>query len=161
WKMKPSFWLRMRARARAESVATSSPSSQYRPPLGESRHPRMCISVDLPEPDGPVIETNSPAPMLQSTPRNACTAFSPESYVLVTFSSVIRSRAGAGSSYLSMALRVASRLVVVVVLLLVLRQGRIFERQLLAALHALEDLDAGVVGEAGDDGALLEEGLPG
>ena len=27
----------------------------------------MCISVDLPEPDGPVIATNSPAAIVMST----------------------------------------------------------------------------------------------
>ena len=31
----------------------------------------MCISVLLPEPDGPMIATISPASMLMSTPRRA------------------------------------------------------------------------------------------
>src|ERR1051326_6536371 len=51
-------------------------------------------------------------------------------------------------------------LVVVVVFLLVLRQRRVFEGELLARLDAAHDLDAGVVGEAADDLPLLEEGLP-
>ncbi len=38
-----------------------------------SRAPSRCISVDLPEPDGPMIETNSPASMRRLTPCNART----------------------------------------------------------------------------------------
>src|SRR5258708_10515534 len=53
-------------------------SSQYLPEVGVSRQPRICIRVDLPEPEGPMMETNSPRPMATSTPRSACTAFSPE-----------------------------------------------------------------------------------
>ena len=43
----------------------------------------MCISVDLPEPDGPVAATNSPGSMSSDTPRSACTFTSPTSYVLM------------------------------------------------------------------------------
>ena len=41
--------------------ATSSPSSRYSPALGRSRQPRMPSRVDLPEPEGPMIATFSPA----------------------------------------------------------------------------------------------------
>ena len=37
------------------------PSSLIVPWVGESRQPRMCISVDLPLPDGPMMEMNSPS----------------------------------------------------------------------------------------------------
>ena len=37
----------------------------------------MFISVDLPDPDGPMTATNSPAAMSTLTPRNACTSTSP------------------------------------------------------------------------------------
>ena len=35
------------------------------PSLGRSRQPRSPSIVDLPDPDGPTIDTKSPAPMLQ------------------------------------------------------------------------------------------------
>ncbi len=37
----------------------------------------MCMNVDLPEPDGPVTATNSPASIWSDTPRNARTSWSP------------------------------------------------------------------------------------
>ncbi len=37
----------------------------------------MFIAVDLPEPEGPMMATNSPASMLRSTPCSARTAASP------------------------------------------------------------------------------------
>ena len=37
----------------------------------------MFISVDLPEPDAPIIATNSPLFTDNVTPRNACTSTSP------------------------------------------------------------------------------------
>ena len=36
-------------------------SARSGPVVGRSRHPRMCMNVDLPEPDGPTMVTNSPA----------------------------------------------------------------------------------------------------
>src|SRR4051812_46271880 len=54
----------------------------YVPLVGRSRHPRMCISVDLPEPDGPVTATNSPASTSRFAPRSARTVTSPTWYVL-------------------------------------------------------------------------------
>ena len=42
------------------------------PSVGTSRQPRMCISVDLPEPDGPMTATYSPRPISRLTPRSAC-----------------------------------------------------------------------------------------
>ena len=37
----------------------------------------MFISVDLPEPEAPMMATNSPASMRSDTPRSACTVWSP------------------------------------------------------------------------------------
>ena len=37
----------------------------------------MFISVDLPEPDAPMIATNSPGSTVSETPRSACTSTSP------------------------------------------------------------------------------------
>src|SRR5258708_4684618 len=42
----------------------------------------MFISVDLPEPEEPMIETSSPAPMSRSMPFNTCRRFAPTVYVL-------------------------------------------------------------------------------
>ncbi|OGK68500.1 hypothetical protein A2334_01370 [Candidatus Roizmanbacteria bacterium RIFOXYB2_FULL_38_10] len=42
------------------SLFTISPSSKYSPEVGRSRAPKICIRVDLPLPDGPIIATNSP-----------------------------------------------------------------------------------------------------
>ena len=37
----------------------------------------MFIAVDLPEPDGPMMATNSPSAIVRSTPASACTAAAP------------------------------------------------------------------------------------
>ena len=60
WKMKPISRLRMRARSESESDSAGLPFSQYFPCVGESSRPSRDSSVDLPQPDGPAIETNSP-----------------------------------------------------------------------------------------------------
>src|SRR6185295_10763952 len=48
---------------------------------GVSRHPIRFISVDLPEPDGPVIARYSPRFTSNDTPCSACTFSEPMSYV--------------------------------------------------------------------------------
>ena len=53
----------------------------------------MCMSVDLPEPDGPMMATYSPWSMVRLTPRSAATEMDPVRYTLVT-----RSRSMTGSS---------------------------------------------------------------
>ena len=37
----------------------------------------MFISVDLPEPEAPMMAANSPSPIRRLTPRSACTSTSP------------------------------------------------------------------------------------
>ena len=66
WKMKPISRLRTRARSDAGSSATGRPFSRYDPSVGESSRPRIDSSVDLPQPDGPAIETYSPLPISTS-----------------------------------------------------------------------------------------------
>src|SRR5262245_15471340 len=44
----------------------------------------MCMKVDLPDPDGPTTETNSPAAMSSVIPRRACTDTSPTRYTLAS-----------------------------------------------------------------------------
>ena len=60
WNTKPIFLFRTSASWSLDICETSWPSRKYWPEVGRSRQPRMCISVDLPEPDGPVTATNSP-----------------------------------------------------------------------------------------------------
>ena len=56
------------------------PFSQYSPPFGVSRQPMRFMSVDLPEPDGPMIATYSLRRIATSTPRSARTISPPMSY---------------------------------------------------------------------------------
>ena len=77
WKTKP-MW---RRRSFVSSVSLSSemfvPSIATSPVVGLSRPARMCISVDLPEPDGPMTAVSLPRPTSMETPHSALTAVSP------------------------------------------------------------------------------------
>ncbi len=55
WKMKPSLSRRSLVRSPSSSPVISVPASSTVPEVGRSRPARMCMSVDLPEPDGPMI----------------------------------------------------------------------------------------------------------
>ena len=59
------------------SAVISVPSMATVPLSGRSRPARMCISVDLPEPDGPITAVSRPFAMSTETPRSASTAVSP------------------------------------------------------------------------------------
>jgi hypothetical protein len=59
------------------SCETSAPSSTYVPLVGRSRQPMMFISVDLPEPDGPMMAMNSPSSTTIEMPSSARTSTSP------------------------------------------------------------------------------------
>ena len=63
--------LRTRASALSPNWETFSPDSQYSPVEGRSKQPMMFISVDLPDPDGPMTATYSFSKMAQSTPFRA------------------------------------------------------------------------------------------
>ena len=54
-------------------LADAWPSRTTSPDVGRSRPPRTWRSVDLPEPDGPIRATNSPASTDSETPRSAST----------------------------------------------------------------------------------------
>src|SRR2546421_11022620 len=71
----------MYASSSSSSSLTSLPASQYFPELGESRHPIKFISVDLPDPDGPMMATYSPRSMEIVTPRSAWISSPPITYV--------------------------------------------------------------------------------
>ena len=59
------------------SFVMSSPPIDTVPELGVSRPASMCISVDLPEPDGPMTAVNWALGTSSVTPRRASTADSP------------------------------------------------------------------------------------
>ena len=67
WNTKPMRRLRIRASDGSSSPATSIPSSRYVPDVGRSRQPMMFIRVDLPDPDAPMIATNSPRSIVRLT----------------------------------------------------------------------------------------------
>jgi hypothetical protein len=77
WKTKPISSLRMRASAPAPSPSVRRAFNSYVPDVGRSRHPRMFMSVDLPEPDAPITATNSLRPISRLTPSSARTSVSP------------------------------------------------------------------------------------
>src|SRR6266404_6306156 len=66
------------------------PFNSYRPALGVSRQPTKFISVDLPEPDGPMMATYSPRSISSETSRNAWIVSAPIWYRRETFCSRIR-----------------------------------------------------------------------
>src|SRR5690349_1839493 len=70
--MKPIFSLRMRERWLSVSRLTSWPSKVYRPPLNSSSRPATLRNVVLPEPEWPVIATNSPGCTFRLKLRRAC-----------------------------------------------------------------------------------------
>ncbi len=77
WKMKPILSRRNCVSARSLSVVISWPSIQTLPAVGWSSPARMCISVDLPEPDGPMIAVYAPRCRSMSTRSSARTSASP------------------------------------------------------------------------------------
>src|SRR5205814_1836294 len=64
--------------------ASDTPPTRTVPPSGVSKPPMMCASVDLPDPDGPVTATNSPAPMVTLTRSSAWIVSSPMRYRRMT-----------------------------------------------------------------------------
>src|ERR1700752_3733137 len=62
----------------------------YWPPVGVSNRPRIESSVDLPQPDGPAIETYSPCLISRWMPESAWVSTSSVRKTFVTPSSLIR-----------------------------------------------------------------------
>src|SRR5207253_5506223 len=133
-----------RARSAPQRPSTRSPSNAYEPSVGESRQPRIAMSVDLPEPDGPIRARNSPGSTVRSIPRSARTATPLLPNVFVR-------------DFVSMIGFIA---LVVLVVLLDLLLRRIFERDLVARPQPGEDLDAFERGDAGRDRDDVEVLLP-
>ena len=83
WNMKPIRSRRSRVSSRSFSPVISVSPSQTCPAETVSSPARQCISVDLPEPEGPMTAVNRPRAMSTSTESRASTAVSPEPYALV------------------------------------------------------------------------------
>src|SRR4051794_34726048 len=77
WKMKPNLSRRRAVRRLSSSFVMSTPSTSTEPPVGRSRPARMCMRVDFPDPDGPMIAAKRPCGKSTETPRRASTAASP------------------------------------------------------------------------------------
>ena len=60
WKTKPMCSRRSFVRSLSPSVVISLPATSTAPEVGLSSPARMCISVDLPEPDGPMTAVALP-----------------------------------------------------------------------------------------------------
>ena len=61
WKMKPMCSRRSFVSCVSFSSPIAVPAIQTSPDVGRSSPARMCMSVDLPEPDGPMTAVSSPA----------------------------------------------------------------------------------------------------
>ena len=77
WKMKPMWSRRSLVSAVSSRSPISWPATVTDPAVGLSSPARMCISVDLPEPDGPMTAVRRLSAMSTETPRRASTAVSP------------------------------------------------------------------------------------
>ena len=71
--MKPTFSPLISANWLSLSFPTSISSSRYSPVEGISKHPSIFIIVDLPDPEGPIIEANSPCSISRFTDFTALT----------------------------------------------------------------------------------------
>jgi hypothetical protein len=78
WKTKPSLSRRSSVSAPSSSPVISTPSSVTVPEVGVSSPARMCIRVDLPDPDGPMIAVKRSRWKAVLTPARATTSVSPE-----------------------------------------------------------------------------------
>ena len=77
WNTNPMCLRRSRVSARSAIDEISSPPIRTDPEVGRSSPASRCMSVDLPEPDGPMTAVNWPAGTSSETPRRASTAESP------------------------------------------------------------------------------------
>ncbi len=84
WKTRPTWLRRIRASSSSVRPVTSSPATVISPSSAISSPATRFSSVDLPQPEGPIRATNSPAPTVRFTPRNARTGAFSASNVLRT-----------------------------------------------------------------------------
>jgi hypothetical protein len=83
WNMNPIRSRRSRVSSRSLRPVISVSPSHTCPAETVSSPARQCISVDFPEPDGPITAVNRPRTMSTSTESSASTVVSPEPYALV------------------------------------------------------------------------------
>ena len=77
WKMKPMCSRRSFVIAVSLSSPSRVPAIVTWPSVGWSSAASRCISVDFPEPEGPMTAVSFPGSTASVTPRSACTAVSP------------------------------------------------------------------------------------
>src|SRR5205823_3633950 len=77
WKTKPKLSRRSWVRWVSSREVSETPSTSTSPDVGRSSPARMCMSVDLPDPDGPMIAVKRPRSKSTVTPARASTAASP------------------------------------------------------------------------------------
>ena len=77
WKTKPTCSRRSSVSRVSSSVVRSVSPTQTCPLVTSSRPAAQCISVDLPDPDGPMIAVSSPSAISTSTWSRATTRVSP------------------------------------------------------------------------------------
>src|SRR5439155_2140628 len=82
--MKPMLLRRSLVRSLSSSSVMTVPSSVTDPEVGLSRPARMCISVDFPDPEGPMIAVSFARATSSETPRRAWTAVGPSPYCRAT-----------------------------------------------------------------------------
>ena len=78
WKTKPIRSRRILVRSLSPSVVRSASPTNTRPEVAASNAARQCISVDFPDPDGPMIAVNWPGWNSTFTPSSAATWVSPD-----------------------------------------------------------------------------------
>src|ERR1700677_4103471 len=69
----PMRWPRKRAKASSFRAPSLTPSTSTSPLSGRSRPAMIIKSVDLPEPEAPIMPTASPLSIVRSTSRKICT----------------------------------------------------------------------------------------
>ena len=77
WNTKPMCLRRSSVSCLSLIAVMSSPAISTVPSVGRSSPASRCISVDLPEPLGPMMAVNWPVGISSETPRTASTAESP------------------------------------------------------------------------------------
>ena len=75
--MKPIRSRRSRVSSVSRRIEILRPPTKTAPEVAVSRPDRMCIMVDLPEPDGPMMAVNSASPKSTVTSSSARTSVSP------------------------------------------------------------------------------------
>src|SRR5437016_5606301 len=87
--MNPISRLRTRARSDGGRSATGRPFNEYSPLDGVSRSPKIDNRVDLPQPDGPAIDTYSPRAIARLILSSAWVSTSSVRNTLLTASNLI------------------------------------------------------------------------